>query len=106
MGRIAVVAFLGIAASCSAHHGQSQCANQVPPPAACMVACDPSPGAANTCPAGFHCTPDGHCDALCTPGGGDCGDGYTCTPDGNCVSDNTDASPAIDMNCPAVNFTP
>jgi len=71
-----------------------------------MVACDPSPGAANNCPAGFHCTPDGHCDALCTPGSNDCGDGYTCTPDGNCVSDNTDASPAIDMNCPAVNFTP
>jgi hypothetical protein len=71
-----------------------------------MDSCDPSPGAANTCPAGFHCTPDGHCDALCTPGGGQCGDGYTCTPDGNCVSNNVDAAPAIDMMCPAVNFTP
>src|SRR5262249_18452568 len=102
MVRIAVVAFLGLAVGCSAHHGESFCDNKVPPPAECMVACDPSPGAANTCPAGFHCTPDGHCDAVCTPGGTDCGAGYECTPDGRCVPSNIDASLPIDMNCPAV----
>jgi hypothetical protein len=52
-----------------------------------MQACDPSPGAPNTCPAGYHCAPDGHCDAFCTPGGGECGAGYTCTPDGRCKGD-------------------
>src|SRR6266404_1974656 len=72
---------------CGGTHGQSVCDNQVPPPAACMQACDPQPGAPNTCPMGYHCTPDGHCDALCTPGGNECGDGYHCTNDGQCVGD-------------------
>jgi hypothetical protein len=49
-----------------------------------MTMCDPQPGAANTCPAGYHCAPDGYCDALCTPGGNECGDGYICTSDGRC----------------------
>lgn len=51
-----------------------------------MQACDPTPGAPNTCPSGFHCSPDGKCDAQCTPGGSECGDGYTCSSDGECVS--------------------
>lgn len=51
-----------------------------------MQACDPTPGAPNTCPSGFHCSPDGKCDAQCTPGGSECGDGYTCNSDGECVS--------------------
>jgi hypothetical protein len=49
-----------------------------------MTTCDPSPGAANSCPAGYHCAPDGYCDARCTAGGGECGDGYICTADGRC----------------------
>jgi hypothetical protein len=49
-----------------------------------MTMCDPKPGAANTCPGGYHCAPDGFCDAVCTPQGGECGDGYICTPDGRC----------------------
>jgi len=49
-----------------------------------MTTCDATPGAPNTCPGGYHCTPDGKCDALCTPGGNECGDGYTCTSDGQC----------------------
>ena len=53
-----------------------------------MTQCDPTPGAANTCPSGYHCAADGFCDALCTPGGNECGDGYTCTPDGRCKGDN------------------
>ena len=52
-----------------------------------MTECDPSPGAANSCPGGYHCAPDGFCDALCTPSGNECGDGYTCTPDGRCKGD-------------------
>jgi hypothetical protein len=73
-----------LAACGSSHNGQSICDNVVPPPAACMQACDPSPGATNTCPGGYHCTPDGKCDAVCTPSGGECGDGFTCTSDGQC----------------------
>ena len=83
---IALVAFA--AAACgSSNPGKSICDNQVPPPSACMTMCDPSPGAPNTCPAGYHCASDGFCDARCTAGGGECGEGYTCTPDGRCKGD-------------------
>jgi len=58
----------------------------VPPPQACSMKCDPSPGAADTCPAGFFCDPNGMCNAECTPNGGQCGSGYTCTDNGQCVS--------------------
>jgi hypothetical protein len=76
------------AAACGGNHnGQSVCDNVVPPPAACMTACDSQPGAPNTCPGGYHCTPDGHCDAQCTQGGSECGDGYHCTSDGSCEQD-------------------
>ncbi len=67
--------------------GVDQCANVVPPPAACMTSCDPTPGAPASCPGGFHCTPDGTCNAYCTAGGLECGDGYRCTPDGRCVGE-------------------
>jgi len=81
--------------------------NEVPAPAECMTACDPSPGAAASCTAGFHCSPDGKCDAQCTPNGGQCGDGYTCTTDGYCVDDGSGSGMLpIDASCPAVNFTP
>jgi hypothetical protein len=78
----ALLAVLTVA--CGGKPGKSICDNTVPPPAACMSQCDPSPAAPNTCPAGYHCAPDGFCDALCTPSGGECGDGYTCTSDGRC----------------------
>ena len=54
-----------------------------PPPVACSTSCDASPGAANTCAAGFHCSPDGMCDAECTPGT-TCSDGSPCSADGRC----------------------
>jgi hypothetical protein len=84
--RVLAIGALAVAlAACgSKSPGQSVCDNVVPAPAACMTMCDPKPGAANTCPSGYHCAPDGFCDALCTPGGNECGDGYTCTPDGRC----------------------
>ncbi|MDB4958026.1 MAG: hypothetical protein JWO36_5595 [Myxococcales bacterium] len=68
-------------------HGTSQCQTVVPAPPACMTTCDPQPGAPNTCPTGYHCTPDGLCDAVCTAAGGECGTGYHCTSDGQCVGD-------------------
>ena len=82
----AVFSVAAVLTACGANHnaGQSVCDNVVPAPAACMQACDPSPGASNTCPTGYHCTPDGKCDAVCTQGGSECGDGFTCTTDGQC----------------------
>ena len=81
--------------------------NEVPAPAECMTACDPSPGAAASCTSGFHCSPDGKCDAQCTQGGGQCGEGYMCTTDGYCVDDGSGSgSNGPDASCPAVNFTP
>jgi hypothetical protein len=79
-----LIAICAFAAACGDTPGQSVCDNVVPPPTACMTMCDPKPGAANTCPGGYHCAADGFCDALCTPGGNQCGDGYECTPDGRC----------------------
>ncbi len=82
---IAFAALAALSAACgSSTPGKSICDNQVPPPAVCMTQCDPSPTAANTCPAGYHCAPDGYCDARCTASGGECGDGYECTSDGRC----------------------
>ncbi len=80
--------------------------SEVPAPAACMTACDPTPGAANACPGGFHCSADGKCDAQCTPGGSQCGDGYKCTDDGYCVDDQGPGSNGPDASCPSINFTP
>ena len=87
--RVAIASLLALAAACggSNNQGVSQCDNVVPPPAACMTQCDPAPGAPNTCPGGYHCAPDGFCDARCTQGGDECGEGYRCTPEGRCVGE-------------------
>jgi len=66
-----------------------------------MTRCDPSPGAKVTCPGGYHCTPDGTCDAVCTASGGECGDDYRCTPDGNCVR----ANDCVGLECDIVKCT-
>jgi len=87
--RVALILLTVVTAACGGDNpGQSVCDNVVPPPAACMTMCDPAPGATNTCPGGYHCTPDGTCDARCTQGGEECGDGYRCTPEGRCVGEN------------------
>ncbi len=80
--------------------------SEVPAPEACMTACDPTPGSANACPTGFHCSEDGKCDAQCTVGGGQCGDGYACTADGYCIDDSGPGSNGPDASCPAITFTP
>jgi hypothetical protein len=87
MVRVSLLSCLVLAACGSnAGRGDSVC-DQMPPPPECEQTCDPSPGAPNDCPAGFHCSPDGVCDALCTPTGGECGDGWHCTSDGRCEED-------------------
>jgi hypothetical protein len=77
---------IGVAVSCGGSHpGTDICATTIPPPAACMTACNPTPGAENTCPSGFFCDADGKCDAQCTGSGGQCGAGLTCSSDGQCI---------------------
>lgn len=99
--------FVVLAAACGSHKSfESLCQNQVPPPAACMTACDPSSGTGElTCPSGFHCAASGKCDTLCTATGGECGNGYSCTTDGFCQQNTGDDDPIIDADCPAVHFT-
>jgi hypothetical protein len=101
-----VVAFVWLlTAACGPKQFGSLCDSN-PAPAACTQTCDPQPGAPVTCPGGFHCSPDGVCDAQCTPGGSECGAGYTCTDDGRCHDDGSGSgSNGPDANCPAVNFT-
>jgi hypothetical protein len=88
MNRVLLLGLVVLATACGGNKTfESLCDNQVPPPAACNIACDPSSAAGNAaCPAGYHCSPDGKCDAFCTPSGGQCGDGYSCTEDGRCVA--------------------
>jgi hypothetical protein len=85
--------------------GESLCADQVPPPAACNTPCDPVSGAAD-CPDGFHCSPDGKCDTQCTATGNECGSGNTCTFDGLCQQGDDPGPPPVDADCPAVHFAP
>jgi len=72
---------------------ESLCTTQVPPPAACQTTCDPTAGAAVSCPSGFHCATGGKCDSVCTPGGTECGTGFTCTADGFCKDPSSSGSP-------------
>jgi hypothetical protein len=103
---LASVLVFAAAACGSKNPGQDLC-KQIPAPAACMTQCDPSPGAQNSCPTGYHCTPDGTCDAFCTPNGNQCGDGYTCTMDGQCVgTGGSNMMPLPDADCPSVHFSP
>lgn len=88
VARLVIALCTFVVAACGGKPGKSICDNQVPPPAACMTTCDPSPGSPNTCPSGYHCAADGFCDALCTQSGNECGDGYVCTADGRCKGEN------------------
>ena len=88
MNRILGLTLVALFAACGGKAGGGLiCDNVVPAPAACQSECDPAPGAPNSCPGGFHCEPDGFCDAVCTSTGGECGDGFKCTPDGRCVAE-------------------
>ncbi len=97
---VAVVIAIAALAACGSKTFPSLCKDQVPPPTACMTACNPMPGAPDTCPAGYYCNPDGKCDAECVPGAmpNQCGDGYTCLPNGTCVS----TADCTDLACKVV----
>jgi hypothetical protein len=101
-----LTAALAFGGGCGPKEFGSLCDDPSNAPATCNTACDPLPGAANTCPSGWHCSADGFCDAQCTQGGSECGDGYTCTADGACVGDDDPGMSGPDANCPAINFTP
>lgn len=101
-----LTAALAFGGGCGPKEFGSLCDDPSTAPATCSEACDPLPGAANSCPGGWHCSPDGFCDAQCTQGGSECGDGYVCTEDGRCVDDGDPGMNGPDANCPAVNFTP
>lgn len=108
MNRLALGFALLSAAACGGKNnatGESLCANQVPPPAACNTPCDPVSGAAD-CPNGFHCSADGKCDTQCTPTGNECGAGNSCTVDGLCQQGTDPGPPPVDADCPAVHFAP
>jgi hypothetical protein len=55
------------------------------PPPQCAQTCDPTPGAVNTCDAGFHCNADGTCEQSCVPGSATCAAGLVCSTDGRCI---------------------
>lgn len=105
MIRCCLVVFALLTVACGNKQSASLCANQVPPPEACNTACDPTPGAPGACPPGYHCSPDGKCDAFCTPGGTECGPEQECTLDGRCIPDDGMDPLPIDASCPAVQFT-
>ena len=102
--RSLLVSAVLLVAACGSKVHQGPC-DVSPPDPACDLTCDPTPGAPDTCPAGFHCMPDGTCNADCTPGGNECGDGATCTPDGTCVPSNGDGPIGPDADCPDVTLT-
>lgn len=108
MSRVALGVMVAVlAVGCArTQPGTSKCDGVANPPPECQLTCDPRPSAPNTCPAGFHCTPDGLCDQLCTPGSDECGSGYVCTADGRCVDDGTIDPNGPDAACPAVVFNP
>lgn len=108
MNRALLLGFVVAAAGCGGKKSfDSLCDNQVPPPEACNVACDPSTAAGDlACPDGYFCSASAKCDAQCSPGGDECGVGNTCTTNGKCVEGpGTDGDPAPDADCPAVHFT-
>jgi hypothetical protein len=84
MKRIVIVVAIVLLAACGGGNTAPDLCDTMPTPE-CMVQCDPAPGSVNTCPAGYHCQPDGLCGRQCTPGGGECGDGAECTDDGRCI---------------------
>jgi hypothetical protein len=105
MKNLAVAFVLVLTAACGGPKQFGTVCDDPSAPEACNQTCDPTPGAASSCPGGFYCSEDGKCDAECTLGGGQCGDGYTCTANGRCEMDPQDNPMGPDASCPAVNFT-
>ena len=92
--------FLGSLVACGANGGGDPCSDPSPPLS--CIECDPTPGAPDPCPAGSHCTVDGVCGQVCTPGGDECGPDAHCTDDGQCVADPPcDGLECFQVDCPA-----
>ncbi|MBA3542634.1 MAG: VWA domain-containing protein [Deltaproteobacteria bacterium] len=93
-------------AACGAKTNPSLCdQTSVTPNPVCNQTCNATPGIPDSCPSGYHCAPDGECDAQCDPIH-PCNDGFTCDLDtGTCLQDGTGSNTGPDANCPAVNFT-
>src|ERR1041384_1940199 len=106
MKRAFLVGLVWLAAGCGNKTFESLCAAQIPAPAGCDTACNPS--AASTCSPGYHCATGGKCDLFCTQAGSECGSGYSCTTDGFCQKNggNGSGSAMPDSSCPALHFTP
>jgi hypothetical protein len=101
MRRVLLLGFvLAATAACGGKTFPSLCATQVPAPVECMQVCNTTPGAANNCADGFHCSGDGKCDIQCTATGGQCGADYSCTPDGRCVQGPNGGGGDVDA-CPS-----
>jgi hypothetical protein len=101
-----LIGLVVLLAACGNKTFESLCTAQIPPPAGCDTACNPSQVA--SCPAGYHCSSGGKCDLFCTATGNECGDGYRCTADGNCAKTDGPGSGSgePDAACPALHFTP
>lgn len=93
--------FAFAAAACGSKTSGNSICDVDPPPVGCGGTCDPG-AAVSGCDPGFHCSEDGTCDAVCTPGGAEC-DPQICSQDGKCV----DPGPGPGPNdaCPAVTLT-
>jgi hypothetical protein len=105
MRRVLLLGFVLAATACGGKTFPSLCASQVPVPAECMVACNPTPNAADNCPGGFHCSGDGKCDTQCTATGGQCGADYSCTSDGRCVQNGSNPGGNDVDACPSAHVT-
>jgi hypothetical protein len=105
MRRVLLLGFVLAVTACGGKTFPSLCASQVPVPAECMVACNPTPNAADNCPGGFHCSGDGKCDTQCTATGGQCGADYSCTSDGRCVQNGSNPGGNDVDACPSAHVT-
>jgi hypothetical protein len=101
MTRVLLLGLALFVAACGNKTFPSLCANSVPAPDGCNVACSPTPGAPAACAPGLHCSPDGKCDLVCTQGGTECGDDHFCTADGQCLPKDGPGVPDA-STCPAV----
>lgn len=93
--------FAFAAAACGSNKNGNSICDTDPPPVGCGGTCDPG-AAVSGCDPGFHCRPDGTCDAVCTPGGAEC-DPQICTQDGKCEDPGPGGGP--NDACPAVTLT-
>ena len=105
--RAVLVASVILAAAACGNTDRGGVCDQTPAPTECTTTCDPTAGAPNTCPAGYHCGSNGMCTAECSPGSSDCGTGRVCDPNGYCVPDTQCVGLECDIvDCGAISMPP